>query len=95
MIPEPRHCPECGSDRYLEGEHERLQRRCERVTQEALRQAGRDAREMMKLRLELAGAEESRRSLQRKVAKQRSALNKLEAKLRALGTRPYEREGTP
>jgi hypothetical protein len=85
-------CPECGSNIYFAQNFERVRDHLHLVRQAFERQASEFAVERARWCLKELEELESRKSIHRKVQKQRAVIVRLENKLRALGKRPHEPE---
>lgn len=88
-VPIPRTCEECGSDTYFAQEFASMRDRLYRVMDQYRRQALQHAAAKAQWELRIYELEERAKSTQAKAHRQRLALNRLEAKLRARGERPY------
>ncbi len=84
-----RQCSECGCDRWVARDAERARDRAQRAMEEAERMAAKAG--VDSLRQKLAHEEDRDRvsRLQRKIQRQARVIVRLEARLRALNTRPY------
>lgn len=82
-------CEHCGSDPYQATLAERFQVRAQRLERELERMAAAHAVEVAKLRLAELDHRDAHKGFQRKVVAQRRTINRLEAKLRSLGTAPH------
>ena len=85
---EPRICPECGSDVWKARDYDSLLRARDRHHATNRQQAI----EILALKLRVAELEERERDRGRKVQKQSRIIRRLEERLRAVGSRPYEGE---
>lgn len=86
----PRVCPECGSDTFQAQDYAKVVSERYEVYDRFKRRFAQHAMEQAQWEIDKIRLEDSTKSLQRKVASQRKALNRLENKLLKLKRQPYE-----
>lgn len=89
----PRICPECGGDRWKAREAERNREAAYRQRREAEKIAEENGLLRYKLRLAEREAAETAGFFQRKITRQARVIRRLEERLKALDSKPYEDAG--